>query len=500
MNRQNYLLWSILIVAASFLILAAGSARTKSPWSDEAWFAQAGLNLATKGEMTTPVLETAGTKFKGLDRHTYWVMPLHLVTQAGWYKIFGFSLFSMRMLSAVFGLLALLAWYVIVESLTGDRKIAFLTLLLLACDYIFVQAAAFGRMDMMSHALGAAGLAAYLYLRERNFNRAILVSQSLIAACGMTHPNGGVAFFLGLLLLTLYFDRTQLRWRHLWLASIPYVAGAVGWSVYILDAPGDFVAQLTANATTGGRMSSLTSPLSAIKNEITLRYLTAFGLGGHSSGSAGPIWVKGFVLLAYIVAVAGCLCVRRIRTHKGSRALLILTAIFFAVLTFFDGQKLSFYLIHIVPLYTALVAVFVYWCYSTRFVPAALLALAVCGLLSIQLGGVLYRMKLNTYGKSYLPAISFLKANAGENSLVMGSAVLGFGLGYERVHDDVRFGFNTGRKPDYIVVNDVYEDTIRHYRSGGEGAELARHVNNLLTQEYALVYDQNFYQIYARRR
>lgn len=499
-TKKAYLPRLLLVGALVVLFaLAVGSALTKGPWSDEAWFAQAGLNLATTGEMTTPVLETAGTKFKGLDRHTYWVMPLHLVTQAGWYKVFGFSLFSMRVLSAFFGVLALFAWYVIVRSLTGNRSIALLTVVLLACDYIFVQAAAFGRMDMMSHALGAAGVAAYLHLRERNFSRAILVGQSLIAACGLTHPNGGVAFFVGLLFLILYFDRARLAWRHAGLALIPYVVGALGWGAYILDAPADFVAQFTANASTGGRMSGLTSPLSAIKNEITLRYLTAFGLGGHSVGSAGPIWVKSFILLAYVVALAGCLSVRRIRTHEGARALLILTGIFFVVLTFFDGQKLSFYLVHIVPLYTALVAVFLHWCYSTRFVPAALVALAVCGFLSIQLGGVLYRMKLNPYAKSYLPAVDFLKSHTDENSLVMGSAVLGFGLGYERVIDDVRFGFKTGRKPDFFVINDTYEETIRYYRSGGEGAELAAHMNRLLGQEYELVYDRNFYQIYARR-
>ncbi|HEY0100197.1 MAG TPA: glycosyltransferase family 39 protein [Pyrinomonadaceae bacterium] len=498
MSKKPYHLL-LLLVTLVYLALAVGSARTKSPWSDEAWFAQAGLNLATRGEMTTPVLETTGTNFKGLDRHTYWIMPLHLVTQAGWYKVFGFSLLSMRVLSVVFGVLALFSWYFIVGNLSGNQKIALLAFVLLAFDYIFVMAASFGRGDMMSAALGAAGLAAYLSLRERNFNWAILASQSLIAACGLTHPNGGVAFFFGLLFLTLYFDRTRLNWRHLGLAAIPYLLGALGWGAYILQAPSDFMAQFTANASTGGRMSGLTSPLSAIKNEITLRYLTAFGLGAHTSGSSGPIWLKSLVLLAYIVALAGCLSVRSIRAHKGYRALLILTGIFFLVLTFFDGQKLSFYLVHIVPLYTALLAVWIYWCYSKRFVPRWLLALCVCGLLAIQLGGLLYRMKLNVYQKSYLAATSFIAAHAKEDSMVMGSAVLGFELGYERIVDDVRFGFRSGKRPDFIVINDVYEETIRYYRAGGEGAELAAHVNNLLNEEYELVYDRNFYQIYARR-
>lgn len=500
LNRKHYLRWLVVVVACVHLALVAGSALTKSPWSDEAWFAQAGYNLATRGEMTTPVLETTGTNFKGMDRHTYWVMPLHLVTQAGWYKIFGFSLFKMRALSAVFSVLALFAWYVVVGKLSGNKAVALLTFVLLAFDYIFVMAGSFGRGDMMSMSLGAAGLAAYLSLRERNLTRAVVAGQTLIAACGLTHPNGGVPFFLGLLFLTLYFDRARLNWRHLALAAIPYLVGAIGWGAYILQAPSDFVAQFTANASTGGRMSGLTSPLSAIKNEITLRYLTAFGLGAHMPTSSGPVWVKSFILLAYVVALAGCLCVRAIREHRGYRALLILTGIFFVVLTFFDGQKLSFYLVHIVPLYTALVAAFIYWCYSARFVPAWMLALAVCGLLAIQLGGILYRMKLNAYGTRYAPAVAFLKERANERKLVMGSAVLGFEFGYERVLDDVRFGFNTGKRPDFIVINDVYVDAINHYRAGGEGAELARHINNLLTQEYELVYDHKFYQIYAPRK
>jgi 4-amino-4-deoxy-L-arabinose transferase-like glycosyltransferase len=496
-KRQTLLL--LVVAACAYLALAVGSAVTKSPWSDEAWFAQAGLNLATRGEMTTPVLETTGTNFKGLERHTYWVMPLHLVTQAGWYKLFGFSLFSMRLLSALFGLLALLAWYTVVRSLTGNKEVALLTFVLLACDYVFVMGGSFGRGDMMSMALGAMALAVYVSLREHNLSRAVLFSQTLVAACGLTHPNGGVAFLSGLVFLTVYFDRARLRPQHLALAAVPYMVGALCWGAYILQAPSDFVAQFTANASTGGRMSGLTSPISAIKNEIVLRYLTAYGLGQHSPGTTGPVWLKSFVLLAYVVGLAGCLSVRQIRAHKGSRALLILTGIFFVVLTFFDGQKLSFYLVHIVPLYTALLAAFVYWCYTTRFVPAWTLALCLGGLLAIQAGGIFYRIRADAYHRSYLSAVNFLRANSTADTRVMGSAVLGFEFGYERVIDDVRFGFNTGKRADYLVINDVYVDAVNHYRAGGEGAELARHMNDLLTREYELVYDENFYQIYFRR-
>jgi hypothetical protein len=108
-------------------------------------------------------------------------------------------------------------------------------------------------------------------------------------------------------------------------------------------------------------------------------------------------------------------------------------------------------------------------------------------------------MKLDTYHKSYLAAVTFLKANSNSDTQVMGSAVLGFEFGYDRVLDDVRFGFRTGKRPHYLVINDVYEDAINHYRAGGEGEELARHMNDLLTREYELVYDENLYRIYFRR-
>jgi 4-amino-4-deoxy-L-arabinose transferase-like glycosyltransferase len=497
LNTKKFTQAFVALVVLAYLALAAGSALTKNPWSDEAWFADAAFNLLTKGRLATTVLETAGTNLKGLDQYTYWVMPLHLVTQAGWYKIFGFSLFSMRMLSAAWGVLALIAWYFIMKKLSGERKVALLTLFLLAFDYVFVMAASFGRMDMMSAALGSAGLAVYLGLRERDLKMAVLGSQSLVTLCGLTHPNGGVLFFFGLLFTTLYFDRARLKWQHAAIAVIPYVIGAAAWSTYILKAPSLFVSQLKANASMGGRMSGLTSPLSALKNEITLRYLVAFGLGPHTSGHAGPIQLKVLILVAYLIAIVGVLSVRDIRRHKGYRALLMLTALYFFILTFFDGQKMSFYLVHIIPLYTSILAVWIHWCWTNKTVPRWLLVLAVCGLVSLQVGGILYRIKVNSYEHSYMAAVNFLKRNGNENSIVMGSAILGFQLGFDRVVDDVRLGLFSGKRPDFIVIGEPYEEALKDYEAKQTGEY--QHIHRLLTEEYKLVYDQELYRIYARR-
>src|SRR5436309_2288758 len=83
-----------------------------------------------------------------------------------------------------------------------------LTAALLAVDYSFVMGASFGCMDLMCAALGFAGLAAYLSLREKHFAWAVLVSHTLVAASGLTHFMG-ILHFAGLVFLTLYFDRRR---------------------------------------------------------------------------------------------------------------------------------------------------------------------------------------------------------------------------------------------------------------------------------------------------
>ena len=170
--------WIAVGIAITFITLAVASALTKRPWADEGWFANAPFTLITKGWMGTTSLEPTGF-LKGIQEYTYWVMPLHLVLQAGWYKVFGFSLLAMRSISIVFGLVGLVSWFLIVKALSGSDRTALLTATLLALDYNYIQSSSFGRMDLMCASLGAAGLAAYLSLRERNLSWAIFLGNCL---------------------------------------------------------------------------------------------------------------------------------------------------------------------------------------------------------------------------------------------------------------------------------------------------------------------------------
>lgn len=499
-GKNKLVIASIATVVVMYLTLALGSSMSKSPWHDEGHFANPAVNLATKGFMGTTVLE-AGTWLKGIERYTYWVMPLYLVLLAGWFKIFGFSFIVMRALSVGWGLVALVAWFFIMKKLTDDWPITLLTVALIATDYIFIMNASTGRMDMMSAALGFAGLACYLNWRENNLMRAVLVSQTLMVASGLTHPNGLLPF-AALLFLTLYFDRSRLRFKHIGIAALPYVVGALCWGAYVLQDPSAFRSQFAGN--TGGfsamsganRWVGLTSPWTGIKLEITQRYLGSFGLASHSTG---PARLKIFVLVAYVIGVLGVFGTRRLRQHPGYRVLLILTGIFFLTLSLLEGHKSDVYLINMIPLLAALLAVWVAWCWRSLWVPRWLLITCVVGVVTLQAGGVSYLISQNHYRTRYLPVVDYLKQHAAPESLTMGSAELGFGLGFDHLTDDVWLGYYSGTKPDFIVIGRRYEDMMRLFQT--KRPEVYEFMQTRLSREYRPVYElAPYWKVYQRQQ
>jgi hypothetical protein len=177
--------------------------------------------------------------------------------------------------------------------------------------------------------------------------------------------------------------------------------------------------------------------------------------------------------------------------------LMIIMTVFFVMMSILDGQKLVCYLVHILPFYAALLAIWIDWCWERRRVPRWMIATCVCGLLLLQRGGVVKRSLLDSYHKSYLPAVSFLKSNMKPVSLVMGSAELGFELGFnDRLIDDRYLGYYSGKRPDFIVVEEAYEDAFNG--SQKHRPAIYQHITDVMKNEYREVYNHASYRIYAR--
>ncbi len=480
-----------------YLLLAVGGLRTILPWCDEAWFSSPALNLITKGTFGTSVLDPTSdfrlNRIAGIDRYTYWIVPLYPLTQAAWYEITGFGLFSLRLYSVALGLIALASCYTTIKILSGDRRAATLAVALLSIDFTFQWTASVGRMDMMCAALGQAAFASYLFLRTRTFPLALLVSQALVVAAGLSHPMG-IGAFAGLLFLTIYYDRSRLRLSYIALAAVPYLAGAVGWGLYIMKDLPLFLAQFGGNA--AGRFLSASSPLEMVRLQIMDRYLYMFGLAPDTKGFSH---LKIVILLAYAAGFVGAWANPEIRNHKGYRALLLLCAVCFGTWMFVDREVHFFYLIHFVIFLIVIFAVWVSWCWERRTLPHWLLMATVLTVAVVQLGAIGHRISQNPYQNAYLPTTGFLKQHASPSQLIFGSSELAFQLGFDaNVVDDYRLGFRSGKKPDFVVIDkNRYEEWIPLLEQQDPPAY--RYVTAMMGRDFQLVLDRGAYKIYSRR-
>ena len=492
-GRRSQIVIAIAVIL--FIALAIGSLVTKRPWSDEGWFASAGFTLAEKGYMGTPVMDESGTGLTGIQKRTYWVLPFYFLAQAAWYKIFGFHLFTMRILSLLCGLIAIGCWYDILRRLASPF-VAVVGMALIATDYYFVQAGSFGRYDMLCLTLGTTAVWVYLRWRETRLVESLFLAQCLLCAGGLTHFLGIMAF-LWFCILVLWKDRSRLRIQHLLLCAVPYLVGGALWYNYIRESPEDFRAQFITTATTAGRVSGVSDPQTAVAREFTERYLIGFGLGTHSAAHSGPIWMKSFILLAWLIGVAASILIPDLRRRPVVRVLLALAFIEFWTMTLLDGHKQTWYLTYMTLPFAALLALVFEWFWN-RFPQLRWLAvLCFVGLIGLQAGGAALRMRFNVYKNQFLPAATYINQHAKPEEMVMGSAELGFGIGFDRnLVDDILIGFKSGYRPEFIVQESNWQTLMEIFRT--ERPPVFAHMQRLFTQEYRLVYDENGYKIWKR--
>ena len=487
-------------IAAVWIALAIGLAVTRAPWSNEAWTAIPALNLAQRGIMGTTVLEFRNTWLQGLDRHTYWLMPLHLLVQAAWYKLLGFSLLRQRLLSVLFAAVLLVSWYRIVLELTGLRAAAFAVWLIIGFETNFLAGAANGRMDMMCAALGSAAIAAWLKLRIAVPRLAVLVGHSLAAAAIFTHPCG-VLFAAALVLISLSLTGWRMRPSDLLIAALPYLIAAALWGVYIAQAPADFRSQFFGNAsgfageyTDRGRLNGLGSPGRAILDEVRLRYLKTFGFDELRTrvGVLNALW-----LLISCSAAAAVLLIPSLRAQPGVRALLLAAFGMFLMMAFLEGMKFQHYLVYSLPFLSALAATTGGWLWINHRRARVLLIGAILALTLSQIRSVLSVIHQNQSQNELGYVAKYLRAARQPGDRIISGAELGYELGFDdAIRDDVRLGYATGLRPRFIVTSGWYRRWFEGARS--HDPVLYNYLHRTLDQECELVLTRGDYRVYRR--
>jgi hypothetical protein len=334
----------------------------------------------------------------------------------------------------------------------------------------------------------------YLLLRERDFGKAFFWANVPLACSFLTHPNA-ILFAAMFVVLVWALDRRSLRVRTVLAGAIPYLLGGAIWLLYIGQDPSAFLAQIAGNTDRQGRFGNILHPWNAIKTEILGRYWTAYGLGPHAPGHTGPIALKSLVLVCYALAIATCLSVGSIRRRPGTKLILAMTGLVFFIQCFFN-QKLSWYLAHIIPLYTVLLSIAFVALWQRRSFWRVIAAGVFAALLCVQLGASFYLASEDTYQRQYRPLLAFLNQLPADQS-IYGTAAIEFGLSHrERLCDDVSLGYYNHRQPSYIVMDPIYRESLEGlsyndapaYESAERKLKAARKV-----------YDKDEFQVYAAK-
>lgn len=489
--------WCVAAIFVLFSILTSVGANTLLPQTDEAVYANPGYNLTYNGHTGTTLYELRGYMPESMSRHTYWQFPLYFFVTAAWYKVFGFGLFQVRLLSILFGLVSITSWYWIVRRLSGSPTAGLFAMAFTALDFFFVLGAATGRMDMLCCGLGSAALATYVILRERSTAQAIFWSHLLATFCIMTH-GAGVLYWVALVWLILPLVRRPLSWKLFAAAVVPALFGMLLWGLFILKDPAGFREQMQRSIellsgywdTTG---LSRYSWLRSLQLEWIYRYQGPFGLG---PGVGIAQRLKALVLLAYVAPILGVLFSKRVRHSPGLAPLAVMTLIAAGYLGLASPSKFYYYLPHVTVFMAASFGAFLCWLLDLKSRRQRLIYAAAIVVAAVQLGGILYRVRQDPYHRSYLPMVEIVRKHSTPHSIIMAPGEVWFTVEHDRyMIYDPSLGYRSSMVPSIIVWSKTERELQAKHKLSAP--LLYQHVQRLLDTGRLIFEDEN-YQVYRR--
>ncbi len=486
-ERSPIAVLALICAASMALVIAAGW--QGPPLADEGFFTDPARHLARDGFLGTTVLESAGSGNLRIQERTYWVMPFYLVLQAAYLKVAPDSLRSVRFLSVLMIPLALVSFWIVLDRLGWPRMASLGAAALLGISYPLLTAARLARPDLLAFALGWAGVALYVALRERRFLLAVLLSQTALMLSALTHPNA-VLPFLALVVIAVWQDRSRWGMFPVAVGLIPYLAGFGAWGLYILQDTEAFWAQFRYNS--ADRVALSLNPVSVIWSEIRLRYFTTYLIQPGSLRSLLRL-VMPFSLFAALAAVW---VLPGLRRNPGVRAMGVIALGTFLVQCVFN-QKLTQYTVFGAAPFTALLTAWVAAWWEERPGWRPLLTGWMGLLLLFPISSVVTWARAESGVSSLREIREFLKVNAPAAGIIHGSSAFVHELGFDpRLKDDRFLGAYTGLRADVILVADYL--TRANYEWLSQYAPEQMELIRQRMAEYRVVMVRPHYQVLFR--
>ncbi len=205
--------------------------------------------------------------------------PLHYFVLRGWFKLFGFGLFQARLLSVIFGTLAVVSLYLLAEYLF-DRRTALLSAVLMSVSQLAIMYSQEVRPYAQFHFLAL--ISSYLFLRAMREGRSGYWWSFVASAILMLYTDYFSVYLIVALLVVAAIYRKNSRLRLWWVLT----GGVLTVALYL-----PWITSGILHAATNSEKTFMgTSPWGAVRWQTFFSALNFFNNGKPTGLRADSPW------------------------------------------------------------------------------------------------------------------------------------------------------------------------------------------------------------------
>ena len=204
--------------------------------SDESW-----LSTLSRDMLVNKDLGVTESVFDVMPRYPHAIKVVFHLVQMAFIQVFGYQLFSVRLISLVCGVGVLYFFYRLIEDMTESTWLAIVGMVLLAVDVQFIYATHFARAEAMLLLVLVWGLWLTMHWRETHLMRHDVLLGILLGVAVGIHPNAlFVALAIGCVYVWQWYQK-KIKFVNLLLLVlvVGVLAGLFVGISFIFD--GDFI-------------------------------------------------------------------------------------------------------------------------------------------------------------------------------------------------------------------------------------------------------------------